>query len=88
MATPALHAIEETPTQPSQREPSKVPPNFDPSRYPHYSVQSTIFSLLLSALNMSEHYERFPGAEERQRLLDRLVYEYQQTCEPVTIKSQ
>jgi hypothetical protein len=65
-----------------------LPPNFDPSDYPHYNVQSSIYSLLLSALSMSEHYERFPGVEERQRLLDRLVRDYQDTCEPLRVKGQ
>lgn len=64
-----------------------VPPAFDPSKYPHYSVQSSIYSLLLSALNMSEHYEKHPDAETRQKKLDDLVRDYQNTCEHLKIKS-
>ena len=68
-----------------QDQASKLPPGFDPGKYPHYSVQSSIYSLLLSALSMAEHYERYPGAEERHRQLDSLVRDYQETCEPLRI---
>jgi len=68
------------------KQPLKLPPAFDPSKYPHYSVQSSIYSLLLSALNMSEHYEKYRGAAERQRLLDDLVRRYQDTCDPLKIR--
>lgn len=72
---------------PIEKQPLKLPPAFDPSKYPHYSVQSSIYSLLLSALNMSEHYEKYAGAEERQKLLDELVTKYQNTCDPLKIKA-
>lgn len=72
---------------PIEKQPLKLPPAFDPPKYPHYSVQSSIYSLLLSALNMSEHYEKYPGAEERQRLLDDLVRRYQDTCDPLKYRS-
>lgn len=63
-----------------QREPRK-PADLDLDQHPHYNVQSTIYSLLLSALNMSEHYEKYPGAEERQQILHRIVGVYQDTVE-------
>lgn len=72
---------------PIEKQPLKMPPNFDPSKYPHYSVQSSIYSLLLSALNMSEHYEKLPGAEARQKKLDELVRDYQDTCDPLKYRS-
>jgi len=72
---------------PPEKQPLKLPPDFDPAKYPHYSVQSSIYSLLLSALNMSEHYERFPNAEDRQKKLDELVRDYQDTCDPLKFKS-
>lgn len=70
---------------PPERQRLKLPPSFDPSKYPHYSVQSSIYSLLLSALTMSEHYEKYPGAEERQKKLDELIRDYQETCDPLKI---
>jgi hypothetical protein len=72
---------------PIEKQPLKLPPDFDPSKYPHYSVQSSIYSLLLSALNMSEHYEKYPDAETRQKILDDLVRRYQETCDPLKIKA-
>ena len=48
---------------------------------PHYSPQSPIYSLLLSALSLSEHYERLPGAQERQAKLESLLKKYQKTCD-------
>lgn len=72
---------------PIEKQPLKLPPDFDPSKYPHYSVQSSIYSLLLSALNMSEHYEKYPNAEARQKKLDELVRDYQDTCDPLKIKA-
>jgi len=71
---------------PPERQRLKLPRSFDPSKYPHYSVQSSICSLLLSALNMSEHYEKWPGAQKRQRLLGELVRRYQDTCDPLKIR--
>jgi len=72
---------------PPERQPLKLPPEFDYSKYPHYSVQSSIYSLLLSALNMSEHFERFPSAEARQKKLEDIVRDYQDTCDPLKFKS-
>lgn len=72
---------------PPERQPLRLPPEFDYSKYPHYSVQSSIYSLLLSALNMSEHYEKFPNSEARQKKLEDIVRDYQDTCDPLKFKS-
>ena len=48
---------------------------------PHYSPQCPIYSLLFSALNLSMHYEKSPGAEERQTKLESLLKKYQKTCD-------
>lgn len=85
-APAAPHDMNEEPTLEPQREPRKAA-DLDLDRYPHYSVQSSIYSLLLSALNMSEHYEKYPGAEERQKSLDGMVRVYQDTCESLKTKS-
>lgn len=68
---------------PPEKQPLRLPPNFDPRNHPHYSVQSSIYSLLLSALAMSEAFEKFPGAEKRQAKLSSFVKEYQDTCDPL-----
>lgn len=68
---------------PPEKQPLKLPANFDPRKHPHYSVQSSIYSLLLSALAMSESFEKFPGMEERQKELCILVKKYQDTCDPL-----
>lgn len=70
--------------QPKQTKPA--PPDLDLDKYPHYSVQSSIYSLLLTALNLSERYEKYPGAEERQEILDDMVRVYQNTCDLLRIK--
>ena len=67
---------------PPERQPLNLPPDYDATKYPHYSVQSSIYSLLLSALTMAEHYERWPGAEARKCILDHAICEYQKTCDP------
>ena len=59
-----------------------LPASFDPKMYPHYNVQASIYSMLLSALNLSEHFEKFPGVEERQRKLEDLITAYLATCDP------
>jgi hypothetical protein len=87
MNTANTNILPSGPLDNSQSQSGKLPPDFDPSKYPHYSVQSSIYSLLLSALNMSEHYEKYPDAETRQKKLDELVREYQDTCESLRIKS-
>lgn len=63
-----------------EKQPASLPPGFDPTGWPHYSVQGSVYSLLLSALSLSEHFERFPGAEERRKDLEVLILEYQATC--------
>jgi len=72
---------------PPEQQPLRLPPDFDYRDYPHYSVQSSIYSLLLSALNMSEHYEKFPGMEERQKQIEAVIKSYQNTCDPLKIKT-
>jgi len=37
----------------SLEQPLHIPPGFDPKQYPHYDLQSSIYSLLLSALTLS-----------------------------------
>jgi hypothetical protein len=86
VAPAAPHDMNKTPTLEPQREAGKRPADLDLDKHPHYTVQSTIYSLLLSALNMSEHYEKYPGAEERQQILDGIVRVYQETCDPLRIK--
>ena len=52
---------------------------------PHYSAQTSVFSLLLSALNMAQHYEQYPGLEHRQKLIETALKSYQATCDPLKI---
>jgi hypothetical protein len=61
-------------------EPQPQPP-IEFSKLHHYSVQTPIYGLLLSALNLSSHYEILPGTEERQCKLENLVKQYQKTCD-------
>ncbi len=75
--------------QPSaQTQPSALPPDFDPLKYPHYSVQSSIYSLLLSALGLAENYERMPGKEGRWEDLDALIKKYLETCDLIKFRIQ
>jgi hypothetical protein len=64
----------------------RLPPEFDPNQFPHYSVQTSIYGLLLSALNLSEHYERFPNTEARQAKLEDIVKDYLETCDALKLK--
>ena len=68
---------------PPERQPLHLPVAFDPRRYPHYNVQSSIYSMLLSALNLSEHFEKYAGFEERQRKLELVIKEYLETCDAI-----
>jgi hypothetical protein len=72
---------------PPEKQPLSLPDDFDPTKYPHYSVQSSIYSMLLSALSMAEHYERLVGSEERQKRLDELVRDYLRTCDAIKIRA-
>jgi hypothetical protein len=45
-----------------------------------HNVQSSIYSMLHSALFLSEEYETHPGVEERRRLLRSLNDTYLGTC--------
>ncbi|MGA2248604.1 MAG: hypothetical protein ABSH48_26920 [Verrucomicrobiota bacterium] len=66
---------------PPERQPLHLPVNFDPRKYPHYDVQKAIYSMLLSGLNLSEHFEKFPGFEERQRDMELIIKKYVDTCD-------
>lgn len=81
--TEETHELAGRPTIPSHTKPFSLPPGFDPGTYPHYNVQSSIYSLLMSALSLAENYERLPGAEERMLLIERAIMAYQATCEPL-----
>lgn len=56
---------------------------FDPKGFPHYDVVRAIYSLLLSAMSLSEHYGRLPGYEDRQKKLEALAKEYLDLCENI-----
>lgn len=71
---------------PPEKQPLKLPSEFDPKKFPHYDVQVSVYSLLLSALTLSLHHEKFPGAEERQKRIEVAMKEYADTCD--TLKSQ
>lgn len=72
---------------PPEKQPLRLPADFDPSKFPHYSVQTSIYGLLLSALNLSEHYEKFPSFEARQRKLEDLLKDYLETCDALKLKT-
>ena len=72
---------------PPEQQPLHLPAEFDPRKYPHYEVQVAIYSLLLSALNLSDHFEKLPGVEERQKKLESLVKDYLDTCDPLKIQT-
>ena len=68
---------------PPERQPLHLPVAFDPRKYPHYNVQASIYSMLLSALNLSEHFEKYAGFEERQRKLELVLKDYLETCDAI-----
>ena len=70
---------------PPEQQPLHLPVQYDPRKYPHYDVQSTLYCLLLSALNLSDHFEKFAGYEERQKDLEALVKKYLGTCDPIKL---
>lgn len=72
---------------PPERQPLRLPRDFDPSKFPHYSVQSSIYALLLSAMGLSEHYERYPEKEVRQRKLEEIMKDYLSTCNSLSLKT-
>jgi len=69
----------------SLEQPLHIPPGFDPKQYPHYDLQSSIYSLLLSALTLSTHYEKYPGVEKRQKDMEQLLKAYLETCKQIEI---
>ncbi len=72
---------------PPERQPLRLPRDFDPSKFPHYSVQSSIYALLLSAMGLSEHYERYPEKEARQKKLEEVMKDYLSTCNSLSLKT-
>jgi hypothetical protein len=72
---------------PPERQPLRLPRDFDPSKFPHYSVQSSIYALLLSAMGLSEHYERYPEKEARQKKLEEIMKDYLSTCNSLSLKT-
>jgi hypothetical protein len=72
---------------PPEKQPLRLPRDFDPSKFPHYSVQSSIYGLLLSALSLAEHYERFPNSEERRKDLESILKKYLTTCDSLQLKT-
>lgn len=70
---------------PPEKQPLHLPAAYDPKKYPHYDVQSTAYSMLLSALTLVTHYERYPGYETRQKKLEDVLKDYLGTCNQITI---
>ncbi len=58
-------------------------PTVDTDSQRHYQVQSSIYSLILTALNLSISYETYPNADKRRAKLDALASEYGSTCNQV-----
>jgi outer membrane biosynthesis protein TonB len=71
---------------PPEKQPLRLPSEFDPKKFPHYDVQSSVYSMLLSALTLAVHHEKFPGAEERQKKIEAAMKDYGDTCD--ALKSQ
>lgn len=70
---------------PPEKQPLHLPAAYDPKKYPHYDVQSSAYSMLLSTLTLVTHYERFPGYEDRQKKLEGVLEEYLKTCNQIKI---
>lgn len=70
---------------PPEKQPLHLPAAFDPKKYPHYDVQQSAYSMLLSTLTLVTHYEKYPGFEERQRKLELLLKDYLDTCNQIKI---
>jgi hypothetical protein len=71
----------------SLEQPTDPPPDLDPTKYPHYDLQSSIYSLLLSALTLSVHYEKYPGTKERQQKLELVLKDYLESCNQINLPS-
>src|SRR6267154_3362027 len=56
-----------------EEEPIHCSIPFEPKNYPHYDVQSSLYSLLLTALTVAVHFEKIPGFQERQRKLEAVM---------------
>ncbi len=65
-------------------EPVAPTPTIDPDKQRHYQVQSSIYSLILTALNLSLAYEVYPNGDKRRSKLDALAAEYGQTCNQIS----
>lgn len=72
---------------PPEKQPLRLPAGFDSTKWPHYDVQNSVYCLLLSALNLSEHFEKYPGAEDRQKKLESLLKDYLVTCDQIKVGS-
>jgi len=72
---------------PPERQPLRLPREFDSSKWPHYDVQNSVYCLLLSALNLSEHFEKYPGYDDRQKKLESLLKDYLVTCDQIKVGS-
>lgn len=70
---------------PPEKQPLHLPAAYDPKKYPHYDVQSSAYSMLLSTLTLVTHYERYPGYEERQKELEAVLEKYLVTCNQIKI---
>jgi len=68
---------------PNQGQPLHLPTASEPRKHPHYSVQSSIYALLLSALNLSEHFEKYHDFEERQRKMELVIKDYLETYDAI-----
>lgn len=81
----SAQAEEELPESelPPEKQPLRLPAGFDSTKWPHYDVQNSVYCLLLSALNLSEHFEKFPGHEDRQKKLESLLKDYLVTCDQI-----
>lgn len=68
---------------PPEAQPLHLPAAYDPRKYPHYDVERAIYSMLLSGLSLSEHYEKVTGFEGRQKRMEALAKEYLELCDSI-----
>jgi hypothetical protein len=72
------------PTKRSSRD-DPVPARPSSALSAHYSAQTPIYALLLAALHVAVSYEKFPGFDDRQKLIESAVTAYQNVCDPLPI---
>jgi hypothetical protein len=68
---------------PPEKQPLELSDDYNPIKYPHYSVQGSIYSLLLTALSLGLHYEKYAGSAERHKKVESIMHEYQVTCDQI-----